>query len=256
MTSVLGRVGVQRGAADKRAALPGSALPAPARTRSPLLAVGSIAVIVASVAAFVTIYADASHQVPVLVVVRPVAAGAEITAADLGEDGISSSGSLDAVPASQASTVVGRLAGVPLAPGSLLALSEVTSGQPIKAGDAVVGIALKDGQLPASGLQPGDQVMVVQTNAPGSPVTASSTVPSSPGSGPTSMAPNGTGSSTGVLVPVARVTTVAQPASGSSGSETELVSVEVSETLAAQVSVAAAADQVSLVLVPGNGGAS
>jgi hypothetical protein len=59
-----------------------------------------------------------------------------------------------------------------------------------------------------------------------------------------------------VLVPVAQVSTVAQPASGSSGSETELVSVEVSGTLAAQVSIAAAADQVSLVLLPGNGGAS
>ena len=255
MTSVLGRVGVQR-AADKRGASSGTGLPAPVRTRRPLLAVGSVAVIAVSIAAFVSIYAGASHQVPVLVVVHPVAAGAQITPADLGEAGISSSGPLTAVPVSQASSVVGRLADVPLVPGSLLVLSEVRSGQPIKAGDAVVGIALKDGQLPASGLQPGDQVMVVQTNAPGSPVTPSSTLPSNAASGTPTTSPSGSGSSTGVLVPVAQVSTVAQPASGSSGSETELVSVEVSGTLAAQVSIAAAADQVSLVLLPGNGGAS
>jgi len=262
MTSVLGRVGVPRGASDRSVAPAQRSLPSPARTRRPLLAVGSVAVIVASVAAFVAIYSGASHQVPVLVVVRPVAPGQQITAADLGQDGISSSGSLAAVPVSQASAVVGQLAQIPLVPGSLLLLADVTGGQPIKPGDAVVGIALKDGQLPASGLQPGDRVMVIQTEAPGSPVSS----PSSPSTGLTGSGASpdtvaappsaGTGSPTGVLVPDAVVSGVAQPAAGSSSSATQLVSVEVSQTEAAQVSVAAAADQISLVLLPGSGGPS
>ncbi len=256
MTSVLGRVGASRGASDRSAAPAERGLPSPARTRRPLLAVGSVAVIVASVAAFVAIYSGATHQVPVLVVVRAVAPGQQITAADLGQDGISSSGSLAAVPVSQASAVVGRLAEVPLVPGSLLLMADVTGGQPIKPGDAVVGIALKDGQLPASGLQPGDRVMVVQTEAPGSPVTSPTANPTSSGSAPTTLAAppsGGIGSPTGVLVPDAAVSAVAPPTSGSSASETQLVSVEVSQTQAAQVSVAAAADQISLVLLPGSG---
>jgi hypothetical protein len=260
MTSVLGRPNVQREAPDRSAKPFERQLPAAVGTRRPLLVVGSVVVIVASIVAFVSIYAGSNHDISVLTVVRPVASGDQITPADLGEDDLSSKGSVSVIPASQASDVIGRVAAVPLVPGSLLVTSEVTDGHPIASGDAVVGIALKDGQLPASGLQSGDDVMVVQTAPPGASVPATPTSGAglsngSQGAGaqPAEPATSATGASTGVLVPSAVVTAVAQPSSGSSGSETELVSVEVSGTLAAGVSVAAAADQVSLVLLPQGG---
>jgi hypothetical protein len=53
-----------------------------------------------------------------------------------------------------------------------------------------------------------------------------------------------------VLVPQATVFGTSAPSVNSSNGATQLVSVEVSATLAAAVSTAAAADQVSLALLP------
>jgi hypothetical protein len=99
----------------------------------------------------------------------------------------------------------------------------------------VVGLALKAGQLPSAGVEAGDQVMIVETAAPGTPLTSSD--------------PSGS-SSTGVLVPEATVFDVEVPPAGSASDASLLVSVEVSSTLAAAVSTAAVAGQVSLVLLP------
>ena len=54
--------------------------------------------------------------------------------------------------------------------GSLLTMADTTAAEPISPGDAVVGMALKAGQLPSSGVEPGEQVMIVQTGAPGTPL--------------------------------------------------------------------------------------
>ncbi len=87
--------------------------------------------------------------------------------------------------------------------------------------------------------------MVVQTASPGSPLSVGTTSGSSSAS-------NGSEATTatGVLVPEAAVFDVTTPGANSGGTLSELVSVEVPTTLAASVSTAAAADQVSLVLLP------
>lgn len=213
-------------------------LPSPIRARRPVLAIASVAVVFASIAVFVSIYSRADHQIAVISVTKSVPQGQRIAANDLGVANVVVSGSVSPVPISEARDIVGKVAAVALVPGSLLTNADVSSSQSLAAGDAVVGIALKDGQLPSSGVEPGDQVMVVQTETPGTPAPAAST------------ATDGTGTTTGVLVPSARVYAVASPAPSSSGSTSELVSIDVSSTVAAQVSVAAAADQVSLVLLP------
>jgi hypothetical protein len=136
--------------------------------------------------------------------------------------------------------------------GSLLTSGDVTTAQPIGAGDAVVGLALKAGQLPSSGVVPGDQVMIVETASPGTPlavVPSDGSAPSTPASPTTAATPT-----TGVLVPQASVFDVEAPSANSAAGLSQLVSVEVSSTLAAAVSTAAAADQVSLVLLPDNAG--
>ena len=257
MTTVLGR---RSAAAEPTGHVPANAsrIPSPPVIRRPLLAASSIAVVIASIAIFVSIYSGVDHQVEVLEIIRPVAQGQSITAADLGSTGIVSSATLPTLSAGSATEVIGRVAAVPLGPGTVLVATELTSEQPVAAGDAVVGIALKDGQLPASGLQPGDAVMVVQTDAPGAAVTGE--LGEGGGSGPSSAASGGNASaadsnlsSTGVLVPRAQVREVESPSAASSGSETELVSIEVSQTLASSVSIAAAADQISLALLPQGG---
>lgn len=243
-------------------------LPAPVRVRRPVLAVASVAVVFTSIAVFVGIYSDTNHQVAVITVAQPVLQGQRITSGDLGEAHLTTSGALSPVPVAEARDVVGKVATVTLVPGSMLTMADVSASQPIKPGDAVVGIALKDGQLPSAGVEPGDEVMVVQTETPGSPApdtpassptgvgaTGSSQAgtTSSGGSVPEASAAGSPGNPTGVLVPDALVFGVASPGPNSSGSASELVSIEVSSTVAAAVSVAAASDQVSLVLLPASG---
>ena len=114
----------------------------------------------------------------------------------------------------------------------------------------MVGLALKDGQLPSNGVEPGDQVMLIQTLDVGSslplaaPPSANATDPGSGGD------PNDGAASTGVLVAQATVFETAIPAPSSSSGASELVSVEVPSTMAAAVATAAAASQVTLVLLP------
>lgn len=261
MTTLLGRSGVSGSPSDPSG--PGGAgarrLPAPVRVRRPMLAIGSVAVVIASVVIFVGIYSGATRQTSVVTVVRPVMQGQPITASALGVGSITVSGDIAPVPVAESALVLGKVAAVALVPGTLLTMADVSDAPVIKPGDAVVGVALKDGQLPAAGLVPGEQVMVVQTETPGTPVNGVVSVGSPSSSSPTPTLSTGQGSaaaqaSTGVLVPDALVHDVATPQPAASGSETELVSLEVSSTLAAQVSVAAAADQVSLVLLPQSAG--
>ena len=56
----------------------------------------------------------------------------------------------------------GERAAVALLPGTLLQRSMVTDADPIPAGMAQVGVAVKGGQLPADGLAPGDRVQVLR----------------------------------------------------------------------------------------------
>jgi hypothetical protein len=194
----------------------------------------------ASIAIFVGIYSRANHQVAVIAITRSVQPGQRIAATDLGSANVVASGTVSPVPVAYARDIVGKFAAVALVPGSLLTMADVSKSHPLTSGDAVVGIALKDGQLPSAGVEPGDEVMVVQTGTPGTPAPSASSASAS----------GGADSSTGVLVPSARVYGVTLPPANSSGTTSELVSIEVSSTMAAEVSVAAAADQVSLVLLP------
>lgn len=220
-------------------------LPVTPRSRRPLVAIVSAVLVFTSIAVFASVYSSASHQTPALVVVQTIQEGQRITGADLGQANVAISGGVTPIPASSASLLAGKRAAVKIPAGTLLTLGDVTGSTPIAAGDAVVGMALKDGQFPSTGVESGDQVMIVQTASPGAPLTATGT----------GAAPQGVGGSTaGVLVPLATVFAVGPPAANSTSSASLLVSVEVSTTLAAAVSTAASAGQVSLVLLPQGGG--
>ncbi|MGH9079832.1 MAG: SAF domain-containing protein [Acidimicrobiales bacterium] len=222
------------------------------------MTVVSALLVFGSVAAFATVYASASHEQSVLIVTRTIEQGEAITAGDLGQASVAISGGVDPIPVSSAAELSGRRAAVTIPTGSLLTMADTTSTRPILAGDAVVGIALKPGQLPAAGVEPGDQIMIVETGTLDTPLASPP---------PPTATADSTGS--GVLVPQADVFDVQTASNGpssasasSSAGDSQLVSVEVSDTLAPEVSTAAAAGQVSLVLLPaspasagGNGGA-
>jgi hypothetical protein len=166
--------------------------------------------------------ASIGHRRPVLVIVRPVDAGSVIHDADLGEARLAPDPALRTLSSSQRSRVVGRVAGVNLVPGTLLAEGELATGPAVDANHAIVGLALKAGQYP-TGLRALDAVTVVETS-PASSI------------GPTDAT---------VLVDNAVVTSTDQAADG----QTTVVSVLVPRPAAPSVAGAAARGQVSVVLV-------
>jgi hypothetical protein len=260
MSSTLDRsngsvTGTRKGKAESQgrgANASGERLPKPNKVRRPVMALASTVLIFASIAVFAGLYANAGHRVPIVAVVRPVHQGQQISSSDLGEVNASISGSVQTIPYSAVGSVVGKQAAVALVPGSILTPGDISSASPIPAGDAIVGIALKPGQLPSAGVVPGEQVMLVQTGQPGSPAPSLSSSGSGPGSSAGSGLSTGSGQSTsdGVLVPRALVYDVAAPSAASGNGSTQLVSVELAQELAPAVSVAAAAGQVSIVVLP------
>jgi len=235
--------------------------------RRTLVLVGSVSLVAACVASFVALYSTADRKVPALVTVRAVAQGQQLTSADLGSAEVSVSAGVGYIPLDEARVVSGKRAATAIPAGTLVNPADLTGAPAIPVGDAVVGVALKDGAYPTEGLSPGDQVLVVQTAAPGAAVGASAggasglsgagTLATGVSGGTVTVSGTGaTGGDSTVLVPQATVSATAVPGTSSSGGVTLLASIDVPMTVAAQVATAAAAGQVGLVLLPGGAAAS
>jgi hypothetical protein len=226
--------------------------------RRPALAVGSIALIVACVAVFISAYLKAGNQVSVLAVARTVPQGHVLTASDLTTVRVSASAGIATVPAAEASTVVGHRAAELLQPATLLSMNELVSRFAPPLGQSIVGVAAKEGQLPASGVAPGETVEVILTGLPGaqdSSVTPDATgAEQSPAAGGVAAA---SGSQTGlagtVLVPAATVLEATASPTSASPTSSEAGDVDVSllvpSTLAPFVASASVAGEVALVIV-------
>jgi hypothetical protein len=126
-------------------------------------------------------YAQAGVKVSVLVAARDIPAGHVITAADLTSTPVA--GGITAVAANHLSEVVGHPAAVEILPRTPVQLAMIASGSPLPAGDVLVGVAEAPGQIPSSGLAPGDVVEVLQlptktssTSSATSPAVATATV--------------------------------------------------------------------------------
>jgi len=135
------------------------------RRRRPAMIALAAALIGAGILASAALYHRANHQVAVVMVTAPVPVGAVITSADVGTTTVAAGPGLAMIPARQMSQVVGLVAATSLRPGTLLAPSEVTSKLSPAPGQDLVPVAIKPSGLPASGLAPGDQVLVVATPA-------------------------------------------------------------------------------------------
>src|ERR1019366_4400882 len=115
------------------------------RRRRPGMIALAVALVGAGILASAALYQHEDHQLPVLVVTANVPAGSVISAADV----------------ATTSVAVGLVAATSLRPGSLLAPADLTTSQPPGRGQVLVPLPVRPSGLPASGLAPGDQLMVV-----------------------------------------------------------------------------------------------
>jgi hypothetical protein len=103
------------------------------------------------------------HTQSVLALARPVKAGQPITAADLTTMSISAGPASDAIPATDAGSVIGKYATVPLQPGQILLPTTIAAVLDVPAGQALVGVAVTPAQAPSQQLQRGDRITIVGT---------------------------------------------------------------------------------------------
>ena len=151
-------------------------LAAVAPRRRPALWMLSVALVAGGALLALDAARSAGHKSAVLVAVRDVGAGEQITPADVAVVHVSTDPGLRTVPAGDQPSLVGSVAAVDLKAGSLLSSAELTGTATPAAGTVLVGLALKAGQLPARELSRGDRVLIVAT--PGQPDSAS---PAQPG---------------------------------------------------------------------------
>jgi hypothetical protein len=108
----------------------------------------------------VTSYA---HRDRVLVISRTVAVGQRITIDDLAGADLTLDPRVSAFTVAQQGAVIGKVALVDLAKGTLVNPSQVGASPSLLAGQVLVPLQLKPGQLPAVGVVPGQPVLLVAT---------------------------------------------------------------------------------------------
>jgi SAF domain len=135
------------------------------RRRRPGMIALAVALVGASILGSAALYQRQNHQVPVILVVAPVPVGSVITAADLGTTSVAAGPGIKVIPARQLTQVTGLVAATALRPGTLLAPSELTAALPPAGNQVLVPLGMKPSTLPASGLVPGDHVLVIATPA-------------------------------------------------------------------------------------------
>jgi SAF domain len=157
VTTTTARVAVD-GRGPYPGARPGTALPT--RHRRPGYIGLAVVLIVGLAAVGAYWYSQAGQKTPVVVVIRDVPAGHVIGRSDVST--VDVAGAVTAIGGSRIDSVVGQVATVELLPNMLLQRSMLTSSSPLPASDAMVGVEVKPGQLPANGLADGATVQVLQ----------------------------------------------------------------------------------------------
>jgi hypothetical protein len=174
---------------------------------------------------FVLLAGRLDDRQPVLAMRRAVPAGQVIREIDLKVVKLSVDGSLSGLPSSMREEVVGKPAATDLAADTLLTRASVGTGEGLSPGKAVIGLALKPGQLPSDDVVSGSRVVVLDTGES-----------------------TGGGRAEPEAISEGRVTGVREHESGI-GAGTIAVSVVVDEDQAPRIAAANAAGRIALVLV-------
>jgi hypothetical protein len=140
---------------------------APRRFRRPGLMLTGAVLIASSGLGTACLVSSVQDRTAVLVAARSLQAGSTVGQADLAEVQVAIPTGVAALPADQRDALVGKVARLDLAAGSLLAPGSI--GDPVAAttGQSVVVLALPASRMPASGLRPGQQLLLVSTTDAG-----------------------------------------------------------------------------------------
>jgi Flp pilus assembly protein CpaB len=124
-----------------------------------------LAVLVVALGGLMSMWAVSSyaHRDRVLVISADVAVGQRITADDLTGADLTLDPRVSAFTVAQQGEVIGKVALVDLAKGTLVNPSQVGASPLLTAGQVLVPLQLKPGQLPAVGVAPGQLVWLVAT---------------------------------------------------------------------------------------------
>ncbi len=136
----------------------------PGRRRRPKLAAVGVAVVVLGGLLGAYLYSAAGDRVPVIAVASAVAFGEQVEASDLVEVGVGQDPGLQPIPYADVDQVIGMTAATDLVPGSLLTMGALTQGPIPGPGEELVPIPLEVSRLPATGLRPRDEVLLVATD--------------------------------------------------------------------------------------------
>ncbi|MFJ7249233.1 SAF domain-containing protein [Kitasatospora sp. NPDC098652] len=147
-----------------------------ARRRRPAVLAMAVALIAAGGLGGAVLYNSTGQRVAVLALARDVPWGQVITDDDLVVARIAGDPALRPVSAQDRARAVGLRAATDLKRGAMLTGSDLAQGLTVQPGQIVVGVSAKRTQLPASRLQPGVQIVVVNTPDNGRPDSLAATV--------------------------------------------------------------------------------
>jgi hypothetical protein len=150
-------------------------LPGAPRERKPALAALAVLLIVGGALAVSYLMLTSSKKVAAIEIVQTVGEGQPLALSDMQQVQVTPSSGLNYVPWSEAGQVARTFAATNIPAGTLLTNNMAVTVNDLTAGRAVLGLALKDGQLPA-GLAQGDRVNIYEVS------DASQACPGAPGS--------------------------------------------------------------------------
>jgi hypothetical protein len=133
------------------------------RRRRPGMIALAVALVGIGILASTALYTATSARVPVLIATANIPSGSVITTSDVGIANVSVSAGVQIIPGMQLARVVGLIASTSLHPGMMLAASELTTARPPSPGQVLVPLPMKQSILPASGIGPGDHVVIEAT---------------------------------------------------------------------------------------------
>ena len=194
------------------------------------LALAVLVVLLGGILAF-TAAQMLTSRTSVLAVARDVEVGSTLTADDFVVASVPDDPALAPVAAEDLSNIIGMVAEVPLTKGGLLTRAQIGDGSGIAPGSVLVALPLKDGQFPARGLTPGQQVLVVAT--PGTTGVV------------------GDVSSGGLTESVSA--TVAEIGASNMTTQLTVVDVEVPQADGATLAALASTGNLAVVVLPGDG---
>lgn len=141
----------------------GATLVAPKGRRRPGLVTAGVALTMLGALVAVWLVSAAGDRTDVVMLARDVPYGATLTAEDLTLTSVAVDPGVAVVAADDVAAWVGLVAAADLVAGSLLAPGQVVAVAPPGPGEVLVPVPVAAERLPASGLSPGDRLLIVDT---------------------------------------------------------------------------------------------